>query len=161
MLAPINSRKHYVQQTQFTVGAAAKTEIDIAVAVNHVDGADPSEVIEGSVIKAVYIEFWILGNEAVQSTFVVSLEKRPSGAAQMTFAESIALHNYENKKNVLYVTQGLIGDVDSNPVPVIRGWFKIPKGKQRMGLSDVITVNLTGITDSFFGCGFSTYKEYQ
>ncbi len=79
----------------------------------------------------------------------------------MTLAQSQNLGAYPNKKNILYTTQGILADAnDGGPtIPLIRGWIKIPKGKQRMGLDDRIVVNITAV-GALRLCGISTFKEY-
>ncbi len=154
----IHSQKHYVQQSRSTVATVAIANIDIINAVAVPTAVD--EVVEGAVIKAVFVEMWLLdGGNA--GSFIVSLEKRPALGAVQSFTTSNALNGYGNKKNVLYVTQGLTpNDGITGPIPIIRQWFKIPKGKQRFGLADILALNITnnGANDLFF-CGFFTYKE--
>jgi len=79
----------------------------------------------------------------------------------MTFAEAINPMIYPNKKNIFFASQGVIGDLTTQAIPVHRGWVKIPKGKQRFGLGDrfAMTVAATGAEIEF--CGMSTYKEYD
>ncbi len=154
----IHSTKHYVQQSRSEVNTVSTVVIDIALSVGAPTAVD--EVDEGSGIRAVFVEMWIL-DTASDGSFVISLEKRPGGTSPMTFAKSNALGTYDNKRNLLYVTQGLSPNNGvGNPVPIIREWFKIPKGKQRMGLSEKLVLNITnnGLNDLEF-CGFFTYKE--
>ncbi len=156
----IHSQKHYVQQSRSQVATVAITSIDILRSVEGTIANAVDEVIEGSVTKAVFVEMWLL-DTANDGSFIVALEKRPSNGTPMTFAQSNALGTYSNKKNLFYVTQGLSPNNGvGNPVPIIRQWFKIPKGKQRMGLADRLVLNITnnGLNDLEF-CGFFTYKE--
>ncbi len=87
--------------------------------------------------------------------------KKPGDGSAMTFAEHVDLHNYTNKKNIFYHTQGLFNDNDADAIAFIRGWFKVPKGKQRMGLNDSMHLLITAQApvDASI-CGFATYKEY-
>ncbi len=156
----IQSQKHYVQQSRSQVATVAKVGIDIIESVESTVANTVSEVAEGAVVKAVFVEMWIL-DSSNDGSFVISLEKRPSGLGGMTFANSNALGTYKNKKNLFYVTQGLSPNNGvGNPIPIIRQWFKIPKGKQRFGLGDKLGLNLTnnGLNNLEF-CGFFTYKE--
>jgi len=79
-----------------------------------------------------------------------------------TFAEMQALGTFTLKKNILFTHQGLSpNDGVGNPVVVMRGWYKIPKSKQRMGLSDRIVLSIANLgTGALDYCGFATYKEY-
>ncbi len=159
----IHSTKHYVQFTQFTVTTATVTEQILANAVAVTNKNISIEVEEGSSIKAVFIELWLLSfNSTAEATYVVTVEKTQSDLAVPSLSDMTTLFAYDNKKNILFTSQGLLGEKTTNPTPVLRQWLKIPKGKQRMGLGDQIRVNIAAIgAQDVLGCSFSTYKEYQ
>ncbi len=162
MLAPIQTEKHYVHtpiQT-VTIGSIARSTIVRSVTVA-TKGANAFEVEEGSVVKAVYVEYWVTSDDATLSSGTASIEKVPSEATNMTFGQSQALGAYPNKKNLFEVHQGLFPSQTQNPQNIFRHWVKIPKGKQRMGLGDEIVLNISSINDGIKFCGFSTYKEYK
>ncbi len=161
MRAPITSEKKIVQQSSATVATTVIFPITIAEAVQVGNVNTVSEVPTGSVIKAVYAEMWLRGGSTTSVSAVVTLEKRPGPAGAMTTTESSALGNYDNKKNVLFTFQGLINDVDSYATPAIKGWIKVPKGKQRFGLADKLVLNIhnQGAADLQV-CGFFIYKNY-
>ncbi len=161
MLAPINSEKHYVNQTLGNVGPGVLTSVQIVAAVQAAAKDAANEVNEGSIVKAVFVEMWISSDDATQSSWVLSVEKLPGGNTAMTYAQSILMGTYPNKKNILYTTMGLAGQKIGSPIPVIRQYIKIPKGKQRFGLGDTLRLNISGITDGINFCGFYTYKEYN
>ena len=117
------------------------------------------QVREGAIISAVYIEMWILAGSSQPGSFTISLEKRIGGQPAMTFLNSATLDSYPNKKNILYTTQGLSPDANGNPVPIMRGWYKIPKGKQRFGLSDSLILNMSANVEDMSHCGVFIYKE--
>jgi len=138
----------------------ATVAIDIIKAVQSTTADAVDEVSEGSVVKAVFVEMWLLDSSNAGS-FILTLIKDVSGVSAPTFAQQNSLGTFGNKKNILYTTQGLSpNDAVGNPVPIIRQWFKIPKGKQRFGLGDKLRLNITnnGLNDLEF-CGFFTYKE--
>ncbi len=156
----VHSQKHYVQQTRSQVATVSVTTVDIIKSVEGTVANAVDEVIEGSVVKAVFVEMWIL-DTANDGSFVISLEKLPSAKGPASFATMNSLGTYANKKNILYTTQGLSPNNGvGNPIPIIRQWFKIPKGKQRFGLGDELVLNIVnnGLNDLEF-CGFFTYKE--
>ncbi len=163
MRAPITSRKHIFQISQGTVAQGAVVQSEFA---NAIEGtrSTPSHVAEGAVIKACYVEFWVSQDSAsVVGSYTVVLFKNPGNNAVMTTTEMAALHDYDNKKNILFTAQGLLTPNDGGQIPVLRGWYKIPKGKQRMGLGDALEVvirnnNATAIDINF--CGLVIYKEY-
>jgi len=161
MVRPIiHSTKHYVQQSIGTRDVAAVENTVVSVARDTAAKAALVDVEEGSTIKAIYLELWIRSAATAASSFVFIFCKRPSGIGNPSIAEMAALGDWDNKKNVLYTTQGLTNDVDSTALNLYKGWIKIPKGKQRQGLGDVFSWHLSAIGQSINFCGFQTYKEY-
>ncbi len=161
MRAPIHSRKHYIQMSLSTVASVSLGGSNLIQAVAIQDVNVPAEIIEGAVIKAIYVELWTQGS-ANDVSEVVTLTKIPE-AGSMTYTESIALDSYTNKKNVLFVHQGLSSnDGISNPLRVMANWYKIPKGKQRFGLGDKLTLTVSNFspTETLNFCGFAVFKEY-
>ncbi len=166
MMAPIVSVKHYVPHTNALIAAAGLRNNILALAVAVGDAHDQVEdVTEGSIIKAVHLDMWAIngGTTGTSTQFTAILEKVPAGQTPATAAQLLNLQSYPNKKNVLHSFQGnLSAGVDgSMSTPYLRGWFKIPKGKQRMGLGDQIVVSLTPVTQACEICGMAVYKEYQ
>ncbi len=156
----IQSTKHYVQQSRSTISTVSIVNVDISESVVMASNNLVDEVLEGSLIKAVYVEMWLL-DQANDGSFVITLEKVNGGMPAMTFASINALGFYANKKNVFYTTQGLSANNGvGNPIPIIRQWFKIPKGKQRQGLGDKLVLNIANNgPNTLEFCGFFTYKE--
>ncbi len=154
----VHTEKHIKQQSLLAVAGGAITNIGIATAVA-VPTSAVLEVREGCTISAVYVEIWITGDDAVQGTAIVSLEKVPAGATNMTAAQSAALNAYPNKRNVFHVQMGLTPPNTQYPMASIKGWFKIPKGKQRMALGDELVLNIHGQSDGVSACGVFIYKE--
>lgn len=162
MLAPISSIKHYVnvETDLIAIGSARTVVLVNAVPITRINASD---VVEGSVIKAVYVEMWIKSNATSGNTakFQLAIEKVVAGATSLTFAQMNNLMAYENKKNVFYVSQGALGDDTTQSVPIHRAWMLIPKGKQRFGAGDSLVVTVTATAGSITNCGLSTYKEYN
>jgi len=154
----VHTEKHIVQQTVASVATAAIATVNIAFAKKAPTTA-AIDVREGSSISAVFVEMWITSDDAAQGSTVVTLEKRPSLAPSMSYAQSIALDTYPNKNNVFYTTMGLTPPNVQSGIPFIRQWFKIPKGKQRFGQDDILVINISGITNGANYCGFFTFKE--
>ncbi len=162
MVRPIvNSVKHYVQHSISTVTASTITSVELIHTQKVEDVALVNDVREGAIVKAVFIEFWVRAGDTAAGSGIITVEKIPIDGANASTAEMAALGDYNNKKNVFYVTQGLYNDQDADAVPVLRQWIKIPKSKQRFGLGDRLFINFfaQGAIDMHI-CGFSTYKEY-
>ncbi len=162
MRAPIHSIKHYRQITRSTVLTVAKNTESLAIAVNPTVANLEDEVQEGSVVKAVYVELWLL-NSSNDGSDVVVLVKNAQNEDGLTFAQMNSLFTYDGKKNILFTHQGLSSNNGvGNPVVVMRGWYKIPKSKQRFGLGDRLNLVIANNGPSTLEyCGFATYKEYS
>ncbi len=162
MQATINTTKHYVHHSPFSVAAGSLTRnLDIdAVALSSVDAF--AEVRAGAVVKAIYIELWMFANSVTaQASFNITVEKTKGGQPIMTFTQANNLGSYPNKANILYTTQGLVGNEGQNqPLPILKQWIAIPKGKQRFANGDQLRVNIAAITTGVQLCGISIYKEY-
>ncbi len=164
MLAPIVAIKHYVNNANEAVASGAIVIRKQANAVVAPATGTSAEVLEGSIIKAIYIEAWIGGDgsSGVETQFGFIIEKHRELEPDPTAANLNNLGSYANKKNVLYTTQGIIPAMldGGMTIPVFRGWLKIPKGKQRFGAGDELQWAITAV-GAMRICGFATYKEYR
>ncbi len=158
----VHSIKHYVQFPINSIATGVKEQNNIAFAVERTTANNSKEVAEGSTIKAVYIEMW-LQNQGNLGEFIATITKDPEDGAGPTFTEMGNLFAYNNKKNILYTTQGLTpNDAISGPINIYRSWIKIPKSKQRFGLGDALNLSIANVSsNSLNRCGFATYKEYS
>ncbi len=163
MRAPIKSKKHVFQISLANVSQSAAVSTTL---INAKEGTSttPFDVEEGAIVKACFVEFWV-SNESntVIGSYTVILCKLPGGNTTATAADLSALHDYDNKKNILFTSQALVPLEDAGVIPVMRGWYKIPKGKQRFGLGDRLTIvirNNNGTAVDLRFCGLAIYKEY-
>ncbi len=158
----VHAVKHYVQFPITQITTATAESIILAQAVESTVANSASEVEEGALVKAVYIELW-LENQGNLGESIVTVCKDTKNGGGPTFSNMAALFTYINKKNIFFTHQGLTSnDGVSQPTNVLRGWIKIPKGKQRMGLGDTIVLNISNTSsNSLNRCGFATYKEYS
>ncbi len=164
MLSPIHSKKHIIPQAVAATAVGAIRVHKIATAVDAPVNTNQDEVEVGSVLKAIYIEMWIRGDDetAPPANVQVSFEKVEGTGVDMVFSNGALLNTYANKAKVFYVTQGLVSAGTANSaIPVLRGWFKIPKGFQRMALGDRLNLNVIAFNHDLESCGIFIYKEYQ
>ncbi len=159
----IHSKKHIVQLGQSTIAQSAILNVTLFKAIEGASST-PTDIEEGASVKAVWCEVWLSNISAsLIGSFTAGLYKNPGNSNVISAADAAALHDYDNKKNILYVTQGLAPATDSSLMLLCRQWFKVPKGKQRMGLGDKIAFfirnnNATAIDIDV--CGIFVYKEY-
>ncbi len=165
MLAPIKSIKHYVGQSNAAlVSGTIRNQVLVDAVTVATAGASAGAVEEGSLVKAIYLDFWVLGDDLTGTNSQINsiFEKVPAGQVPVTAAQIVNLGSYPNKKNVFDSFQGNIGmAIDGNPAtPQLRGWHKIPKGKQRMGLGDKLVYSILSSGNDVAICGQAVYKEY-
>jgi len=159
MRATINSVKHIRQVPIDTTTGGAVKIIKLVESVEIPAGAT-ADVRQGAVVKAIYIELWLQSVDTTVGSQTTMLEKVSGGQPDATFAQMAALHDYPNKKNVFYITQGLTAEFGANPVAILRTWVKIPKGKQRFGLGDKLQLTLSANLQGLKHCGLAIFKEY-
>ncbi len=160
----ISSRKHIFQVSQSQISQSAILVTNIATAVEG-SRSTPQHVGEGSLIKAVFVEMWLTNDSAsLVGSFTAGFYKNPGGTNNPTAADAAALHDWDNKKNLFYTTQGLAPANDSSLMLLYKGFIKIPKGKQRMGLGDELSFfvrNNNATAVDLDVCGLFIYKEYN
>jgi len=159
----INSEKHIVQLNRATTtGPAGFQNLNLVTVLEQgVAAALPQDVVVGTNVKAVWLEWWCSGSNNDQSAVTAILYKTVGGEGPIDTADMSLLHNYNNKKNILATFQGILGDSGSaNPVPIFRGWYKIPKGKSRFGLGDKLRIGLQAKDTDVESCGLAIYKAY-
>ncbi len=158
----VHSTKHYVQTTLSTASTGTRNVETYVDAVAVVDLNTGNEVKEGSSVKAIFLEMWAIGSVSDQF-FTMVVCKLPSGLGSPIFSNMTDLNGWDGKKNIFYTTQGLASnDGLGDPMPLFRGWIKIPKSKQRMGLGDKIIMSIASRgSANITYCGFVTYKEYS
>ncbi len=157
----INSEKRIVQISLSNIAALATAGTNFVDAVQDPSATDPTQVAVGSVVKAVYVELWLLGSGQQPNTSSVIVCKKATGTVSPNFTQMQNLNGWEGKKNIFEMHQGLIGDANTNPSPFFRGWIKIPKGKQRFGLGDKMLFNIAAITEDMQFCGVIIFKVYN
>ncbi len=154
----VNTEKRIFQITLGTaaVGGAA-LRIPIKCVQDPVASA-PDEIPPGAVVKAAYVELWLLGDQQTVSTSSTIVYRTMGNSTAPTAAEMQDLNSWPGKKNILEMHQGLIGAADTNPVPFYRNWIKIPKGKQRFGIGDTLSISIKAISNDTEFCGVVIFK---
>ncbi len=159
MKPKVHTQKHIVQFPIASITAGATNPMVVALAVLEGAKTTNSDVEVGSDISAIFVELWIQ-SATVSGSFTLTVEKRVANATAITAAQMAGLHDYDNKKNIFFSSQGLTSDGDgAGPVPILRQWIKIPRGKQRMAQGDSIVVNLLAQATDIQRCGLTVYKE--
>ncbi len=163
LVAPIVTIKHMTNHENAKVLTTAVRNIEIANAVPQQSVVSTTDVVEGSIIKAVYLELWLhsIASAGEDTKFQFVFEKVQGDATPITFTQMNTLMVYPNKKNIFYSSQGVLGDLTTPSIPIVRNWFKIPKGKQRMGQGDELVMTVSATAFDIDTCGLSIFKEYK
>ncbi len=161
MKAVIRSTKHFIQFNGATVGAGAVVNNTLVQGIDIVAASAGHQVLTGSTVKAIFIELWLLTNAATFGNAIITLEKIPTSGVNPVFGNMAALFVYQNKKNILHTAMGLTPANSQTPVKIMSGWYKIPKGKQRIGLNDRIMLNVASPIGGLLICGVVVYKSYD
>ncbi len=158
----INSVKNIVESVDGVLAVTNLTKI-IAVAV---DNPDPSaslgnEVNQGSIIKALHIEFWYYGNTAGDTNDIVQIYLMKDPGANLSPPNPGTVGQSNERKFVIKTWRGLAGVKSLGGTPYVqRGhWIKIPKRYQRMGIDDRWLIVVRSATIGNF-CLKTVYKHY-
>ncbi len=156
----VKTKKHYFQVTLSNVTSAATNQETFLDSVETTVANLAHEVAEGATVSAFFAEIWVIGGTADQF-FTAVIAKLPGGVPSVFQGDLVDLFSYDNKKNILYTTQGLApNDGVGQPIPLVRQWFKVPKSKQRFGLGDRLQFAISSRGDGTITyCGFFMYKE--
>ncbi len=157
----IKSTKHIVQFPINVIATGTVSVTTLIIAVNGPAANLATEVVEGAIVKAVYIELW-LQNQTNLGTSIVTVIKRSNNQLGMNFTDMAAMFTFPEKKNIFFSHEGLTSnDGISGPVNIMRGWIKIPKSKQRFGLGDTLAITVSNVSANDLNeCGLCIYKEY-
>ncbi len=157
----VHSIKHYVQYSIFTVvgGTVVSKTIANAVATDVSQGID--KVVEGSSVKAIYVELRARAGDTVGASGQMIVFKAQADTGNPNAVDMAALGDWDNKRNIFYTTMGLFNDQDADAIALFKGWIKIPRGKQRFGLGDDLNFSIFSPSVDLQVCGFATYKEYN
>ncbi len=156
----INTKKHIVQFSLATIASGAVLQLTLAKAFAAPVATNPEDVTEGSKISAVYIEMWMQSQTTSPASAIAIVEKLPGAVnAPASTTDMAGLNSYDNKNNVLWTQMGLTPGNSTYALNILKGWIKIPKSKQRMGLEHALVLTMFAQTAAHSICGFALFKE--
>ncbi len=155
----VHTEKHILQRSVTAIALGAVDDIVLASCVSVPASGSAIDVREGCTISAIYCEYWVQTDDTGIGNTVLTLQKLSGAQPIMTATEAASLNAYDNKKNILYTSIGLISNNVTFPTNIVKGWFKIPKSKQRFSLGDRLIIDIFAQTNGLNYCGFAIYKE--
>ncbi len=156
----INSIKNEINSVQGVV-AATNLVLEIAKAVDNRVTANATEVNNGSVIKAIWVEFWYYGLSASNTNdiFDAYIIKNPGNNLTNPNPGTVGTSN--EKKFVIKEWKGLTGNKSLGGSPYwFRGWVKLPRRYWRMGTDDIWFLVVRSPTTGNF-CSKFIYKWFS
>ncbi len=161
---PIMSVKKVIDALGATV-ASTVSEIPLADASSGpawVDAGDSSVPI-GCTISSIFLSVFVYLDEAVGvSTPIVDwyFAKEPGNA--FTMPEPGLTGGNENRRWIMHEEKGLAPDVGNGGTPMVfKGVLRIPRGRQRMGKDDRLSIHLLTENHKAWFCIKAIYKFYQ
>ncbi len=155
----VNSVKNMVNTTfalTSTIGG-----LDFALAVDSPTLAVTKEVKRGCLIKAVFIEFWVIGKltAGTLNSFNWYIIKNPAGSLTRP---TPGLEGASDEKRYIFLSgRGLLSTAEAGFAYSVRRWVKIPKIYQRMGSDDRLSLLMQSQTAAAGNvCIQATYKWY-
>ncbi len=135
--------------------------LDFALAVDSPTLAVTKEVKRGCLIKAVFIEFWVVGKlaDGVLNSFNWYIIKNPAGSLTRP---TPGLEGVSDEKRYIFLSgKGLLSSNNGGFVYSFKRWVKIPKRYQRMGSDDRLSILMQSQTAAAGNvCIQATYKWY-
>jgi len=149
----INTRKEIVDSVNLAVAAGVTTTITLASTVNDYIGT-VGTVEVGTVIKWIYLFCQILPTAGTANVdFYIA--KSPAG---VVLPVPGATGGTPGRKYILHEEKGIPGNAADGAYPLtFKGVIKIPRGRQRMGEDDRITLLVRG-ADIYNQCSKCIYK---
>ncbi len=161
---PINSVKKVIDASG---GLAASTPAVVAIAdatggAAWIDAGDTSVAI-GCTISSIYLSVFIyLDSNTVTDVPVLDWYIHKNPGNNLSMPEPGATGGNDNRRWIMHEEKGLATDVNNGGTPMIfKGVIRIPKGRQRMGNDDNISVRILSENYIGFFCVKAIYKFYR
>jgi len=162
-LRPINRIKHVIDDSAALANATNLPKV-IVLATDTPTLAVEESVITGSKIHGFYLKLEVVSNEdevggAVPNVYM-AIQKNPGGNLDPIQANAVG--NNDNKRFIIHQEMVMIQNINGgNPRVLFNGVIKIPKGYQRFGPNDTLTVNLFSPSIDILYCMQVHYKEFR
>ncbi len=155
----VNSIKNSVD---FIDGISAATVVKktIAIAKDNPATTIQNEVKRGSLIKAIWLEFWYYGTSPSNTNDIMDAYVIKNPGNNLTDPDPGTVGTSNEKKFVFREWRGIVGNKSLGGFPYRwSGWLRIPKRYQRMGTDDILKFVLISPTTGNL-CTKFIYKWY-
>ncbi len=160
-LRPVNRIKHVVDN-QFAVAAAAVQDINLIVADDQPDLAEPANVLTGSTVNGIFLSVEVVntGTTGVLANAYMYVIKNPGGNITLPAANLVGVS--DNKRFVIHQEMVMLQMIDnSNPRTLFKGVIVIPRGYRRFAPNDLLVLRIFSPGVELNGCIQCHYKEFR
>jgi len=167
-LRPIQRIKHVVD-LEGVVDETPVVNLDIVLATDTPVLAQTAQVITGSNVHAIYLNLQAIAvGGSARPNFFMCIFKNPGGNLAALGFDPRAMGSNDNKRFVFHQEMKMLNEPTTGqtsiPVTIFNGVIKIPKGYQRMGPNDKISINIVMGNNSLIDadwCLEAHYKEFR
>ena len=162
-LRPVNRIKHVVDSSA-SLGAGVDIAVNLIEASDAPVLAQTDQVVTGSKVHAIYLRVEVVSNEnevagAVPNVYM-GIQKNPGGNIGAIRPNAVGVN--DNKRYMIHQEMTMIQNINGgNPRTIFNGVIVIPKGYQRFGPNDLLTINFFSPAVDFLFCIQAHYKEFR
>ncbi len=157
----VNSIKNSFGRIDAVV-ASTNLNIVCVLSVDTPITANVADVKRGSLVKAIWIEFWYYGLNQTEVNDILDVYLIKNPGTNLTLPNPGTIGTSNEKQWVIREWRGLADNKVNGGKPYIQQgrWFKIPKRFQRMGTDDTWSLVVRSATTGNF-CSKFIYKWYS
>ena len=166
-LRPVVSLKHIFDAATSAVGGDIVSTLVPIEAVREPNLLIPNTINQGSVVKSMYMRIEVLATGLFNGVprVYMAVQKNPGNAHSTTNPNDVGVNDL--KRFIIHQEMTMVGEVGDSPFPrtMFQGVIKLPRGYQRFGYNDRLTVQFsldagetTGVVNV---CGQFIYKEFM
>ncbi len=156
-LRPINSVKNIIDGVFLSVAAATVTIVQLATGVNDYTGV-VTQVPVGAKVHSIYLFVQVLPTAGTANVDWY-IAKNPAG--QLSLPVPGATGGDAGRRYILHEEKGIPGNAADGAYPLtFKGVIKIPRGRQRWGENDELSLHIRG-ADIYNACVKCIYKFYR
>ncbi len=159
----IHSTKHVVDSSGGLTGTTSTNVLAQGV-VARTTPFDPTEVVTGETVNALFISIYVIGEAAGGLSGPIDwyIAKSRSGQVIATVFPDPGNTGVSNVRNqIFHEEKGLSGSEDGTPM-VFKGVIVMPKGMRRMRENDAVFINIKCTTpDTCLFCIKAIFKSFS
>ncbi len=162
-MRPINSIKHIVDNQGGTVGGTP-TFVNLVAASDVMDNTIANRVETGCRVSSLFLNIQVLNQDdtALPNMYFIIYKNPGSNIGGGDIPNANATGTSDFRKQIFHTEMAMMSDTgDSIPITLFKGVLKVPQRFQRMGINDIIAIQLFSPGTNTEFCVECIYKEYR